>query len=206
MRIVRPVFIISLLIASTSITPNASATAVLQASDPGNPNAVEFTTNNNNDLGLGSTSITVMVGEELDATGPGLLTFEYIGKEASWTNYVSFSSNAGGCDFDTATSIAHVSSCDDIINSAGKLTFSFSSDGTPATVANGDDFSLLTSSATFGLIKIDDLNWYILFDDGGGSGNDRDFDDLGMKVTFTPSADPTVPEPATITYDNFRTI
>ena len=64
---------------------------------------------------------------------------------------------------------------------------------------------MLTSTATFGLKKIDDLSWYILFDDSGGSDNDRDYDDLGIKVTFSPYTTVTsdlppnsVPEPETL--------
>ncbi len=46
----------------------------------------------------------------------------------------------------------------------------------------------------FGLIQISENQWYILLDDSGGNPNDKDFDDLGLLVTFTPS----VPEPGTL--------
>jgi hypothetical protein len=172
----------------------ANSDAILQASDPGAANGSTYTTNNNNDLGLiGGKSQTVMVGFELDATGPGSLLYTYLGKEAGYTNSVEFSILAGGCTFATNTAVAG-STCADS-TAGGPLMFSFLSSGTSATVANGDDFSF-SSPMVFGLIRIDDFNWNILLDDSGGSGNDKDFDDLGLRVTFTPST--SVPEPATL--------
>jgi len=86
------------------------------------------------------------------------------------------------------------SSCTDSTE-GGPLACSFASSGIQATVANGDDFSF-SSSIVFGLIRLDDFNWYILLDDSGGSPNDKDSDDLGLSVLFIPSID--VPEPGTL--------
>jgi hypothetical protein len=172
----------------------ANSDAILQASDPGVINGSTYTTNNNNDLGLaGGGSQTVMVGYELDATGPGSLLYTYLGKEAGYTNSVSFSILAGGCSFSTSSAVTG-STCSDS-TAGGPLAFSFVSSGTAATVANGSDFSF-SSPMVFGLIRLDDFNWYILLDDSGGSPNDKDFDDLGLRVTFTPSA--SVPEPGSL--------
>lgn len=160
--------------------------------DPGAANATTYTTNNNNDLGLaGGRSQTVLVGYALRALGPGTLTYRYIGKEAGYTNSVAFSIHAGGCSFNTATAtIGQV--CNDSTN-GGDLRFSFSSSGTSATVYNGQNFTI-SNSMVFGLIRISENQWYILLDDSGGNPNDKDFDDLGLLVTFTPS----VPEPGTL--------
>ena len=160
--------------------------------DPGNANATTYTTNNNNDLGLaGGASQTVLVGYALQALGPGTLTYTYVGKEAGYTNRVSFSIHAGGCGFNTATAVAG-QTCSDS-TSGGNLRFRFTSSGTSASVYNGQDFTL-SGTMVFGLIRVSENQWYILLDDSGGNPNDKDFDDLGLLVTFTPS----VPEPGTL--------
>jgi hypothetical protein len=169
------------------------AALALTIVDPGAANAGSYTTNNNNDLGLtGGGSQTVLVGFALSAAGPGSLTYTYIGKEAGYTNSVTFSIQAGGCTFSTASSSVG-SMCSDSTD-GGLLTFRFTSSGTSAVVANGDDFTL-SGLMVFGMIQVSENQWYILLDDSGGNPNDKDFDDLGLLVTFRPSS---VPEPGTL--------
>jgi len=169
------------------------AAEALTITDPGAANAGSYTTNNNNDLGLaGGLSQTVLVGYALSAQGPGSLTYTYIGKEAGYTNRVTFSIQAGGCSFSTSTSTIG-STCADT-TAGGLLTFQFTSSGTSATVANGQDFTI-SGLMVFGLIQVSENSWYILLDDSGGNPNDKDFDDLGLLVTFRPSS---VPEPGTL--------
>jgi hypothetical protein len=159
--------------------------------DPGAANAGSYTTNNNNDLGLGSQSVTVLVGYALQALGPGSLTYTYIGKEAGYTNRVTFSIQAGGCSFNTSTAVVG-QTCNDTTG-GGNLVFRFTSSGTSASVYNGQNFTI-SNAMVFGLIRVSENQWYILLDDSGGNPNDKDFDDLGLLVTFTPS----VPEPGTL--------
>jgi hypothetical protein len=169
------------------------AAQALTIVDPGAANASTYRTNNNNDLGLpGGRSQTVLVGYALQALGPGTLTYTYIGKEAGYTNRVTFSIQAGGCSFSTSTAVVG-QTCNDT-TSGGLLTFRFTSSGTSASVWNGRDFTIASAMA-FGLIRISENQWYILLDDSGGSPNDKDFDDLGLLVTFTPRS---VPEPGTL--------
>jgi hypothetical protein len=161
--------------------------------DPGAANGSTYATNNNNDLGLaGGRSQTVLVGYALQALGPGTLTYTYIGKEAGYTNLVAFSIHAGGCGFNTAISAAG-QTCTDSTN-GGLLSFTFTSSGTASTVGNGQDFTL-SGAMVFGLIQVSENQWYILLDDSGGNPNDKDFDDLGLLVTFRPAS---VPEPGTL--------
>lgn len=161
--------------------------------DPGAANATTYTTNNNNDLGLaGGRSQTVLVGYALQALGPGTLTYTYVGKEAGYTNRVSFSIHAGGCGFNTATAVAGQTCADS--TSGGLLSFRFTSSGTSSSVWNGRDFTL-SGAMVFGLIQVSENQWYILLDDSGGNPNDKDFDDLGLLVTFRPAS---VPEPGTL--------
>jgi len=163
--------------------------------DPGAANGTTYTTNNNNDLGLaGGASQTVLVGYALQALGPGTLTYTYVGKEAGYTNRVAFSLEAGGCGFNTATAVAGQTCADS--TDGGLLTFRFSTSGLSGSgsyVRNGQDFTM-SSLMIFGLIQVSENQWYILLDDSGGNPNDKDFDDLGLLVTFTPS----VPEPGTL--------
>ncbi len=180
------------LAAASLFSAAAGAGPILQAVDPGAANASTYVAQNN-DLGLaGGTSQTVLVGARLDATGPGSLLYTYLGKEAGYTNSVNFSLNAGNCSFITSSS-AIGSTCSDT-TTGGPLVFSFTSSGYGSALANGADFSF-SSPMTFGLKRIDDFNWLILLDDSGGNPNDKDFDDLGVKVTFRPTS---VPEPATL--------
>lgn len=161
--------------------------------DPGAANATTYTTRNNNDLGLaGGRSQTVLVGYALQALGPGTLTYTYIGKEAGYTNRVAFSIHAGGCGFNTATAVAG-QTCTDTTD-GGLLSFRFTSSGTASSVWNGRDFTL-NGTMVFGLIQVSENQWYVLLDDSGGNPNDKDFDDLGLLVTFTPAS---VPEPGTL--------
>jgi len=169
------------------------AALALTITDPGAANAGSYTTNNNNDLGLaGGLSQTVLVGYALSAQGPGSLTYTYIGKEAGYTNRVTFSIQAGGCSFSTSSSTIG-STCSDT-TAGGLLTFRFTSSGTSATVANGQDFTI-AGLMVFGLLQVSENSWYVLLDDSGGNPNDKDFDDLGLLVTFRPSS---VPEPGTL--------
>lgn len=167
----------------------------LTISDPGAANSTTYTTNNNNNLGLaGGASQTVLVGYALRVLGPGSLTYTYIGKEAGYTNKVNFSVLADGCSFNTSTATIG-QTCSDSTE-GGLLTFRFRTSGlsgTASQVRNGDDFTL-SSLMIFGLIQVSENQWYVLLDDSGGNPNDKDFDDLGLLVTFTPS----VPEPGTL--------
>lgn len=154
-----------------------------------------YTTNNNNDLGLpGGTSQTVLVGYQLEAELAGDLLYTYLGKEAGYTNSVNFGISANGCTFSTVTSVAG-DTCS-ATTSGGLLQFAFTTigGGTATSLYNGQDFSI-TSAMTFGLQRIDDYTWRILLDDSGGNPNDKDYDDLGLRVVFRPHA---VPEPGTL--------
>lgn len=170
----------------------AGQAQAISITDPGTSNAGAYLAHSN-DLGLaGGTSQSVLVGYALQVSGPGSLTYDYIGKEAGYTNQVSFSIHAGGCSFSTNSAIGG-QTCSDTTG-GGLLSFRFSSSGTSSTVSNGQDFSI-AGQVVFGLIRISENQWYVLLDDSGGNPNDKDFDDLGFMVTFRPSS---VPEPGTL--------
>jgi len=169
-----------------------SQAQALTITDPGAANAGSYLAHNN-DLGLaGGTNQSVLVGYALSVSGPGSLSYTYIGKEAGYTNRVTFSINAGGCSFNTNTA-AIGQTCSDSTD-GGLLSFGFSSNGTSSTVYNGQNFTN-AAPVVFGLIQITANQWYILLDDSGGNPNDKDFDDLGLLVTFRPAS---VPEPGTL--------
>jgi PEP-CTERM motif len=172
---------------------HAFALPVLESSDPGAANATTHVIHHN-DLGLpGGTDQTVLVGAELLATGPGSLLWTYLGKEARYTNAVSFSLFAGGCSFSTASSFTG-STCSDS-TAGGALEFRFTSSGALGAVSNGDDFSF-SAPIVFGLQRFGDFRWRVLLDDSGGHPNDKDFDDLGLLVEFSPES---LPEPGSTT-------
>ncbi len=170
----------------------ASQVQAMTITDPGTGNAGSYLAHNN-DLGLaGGSNQSVLVGYALRAPGPGALSYTYIGKEAGYTNRVTFSINAGGCSFNTSTAVIG-QTCNDTTD-GGLLSFGFASSGTSSTVYNGQNFTN-ASPVVFGLIRISEYQWYILLDDSGGNPNDKDFDDLGLLVTFRPTS---VPEPGTV--------
>jgi hypothetical protein len=170
-----------------------SAQAGLIATDAGMGST--YTTNNNNDLGLpGGKSQTVLVGYQLGAETFGALSYEYLGKEAGYTNTVYFDISINNCTFSTATSVKGQTCSSWTPGGPLAFTFTTSGGGTSQSISNGDVFSV-NSAMTFGLKQIDAFSWYILLDDSGGNPNDKDFDDLGLKVVFTPHA---VPEPGTL--------
>ena len=177
------------LVATLSLASQAQA---LSITDPGASNAGSYLAHNN-DLGLtGGTNQSVLVGYALNAAGPGSLSYTYIGKEAGYINRVTFSIHAGGCSFNTNTA-AIGQTCTDS-TSGGLLSFRFSSSGTSSTIYNGQNFTI-NGLMVFGLIQISANQWYILLDDSGGNPNDKDFDDLGLLVTFRPAS---VPEPGSL--------
>lgn len=183
---------ISRLVGLLAVLGFASQSQALTITDPGASNAGSYLAHNN-DLGLaGGTSQSVLVGYALNAAGPGSLIYTYVGKEAGYTNRVTFSINAGGCTFSTNTAVSG-QTCSDT-TAGGLLSFRFSSSGTSSTVYNGQNFSI-AGQVVFGLIRVSDNQWYILLDDSGGNPNDKDFDDLGLLVTFRPAS---VPEPGTL--------
>jgi hypothetical protein len=185
--------VLALLGMAAALALAGQSAQALSIIDPGAANGTTYTTRNNNDLGLaGGRSQTVLVGYALQALGPGTLTYTYVGKEAGYTNRVAFSIHAGGCGFNTATAVAG-QTCSDTTD-GGLLSFRFTSSGTASSVWNGRDFTL-NGTMVFGLIQVSENQWYILLDDSGGNPNDKDFDDLGLLVTFTPAS---VPEPGTL--------
>jgi len=175
----------------------ATADPILTAVDPAGATPHQGTTvavPTNNDLSAVDKSGQLMVGFQLEATGPGSLAYTYLGKEAGYTN--TFLLTLGGCSFSTAVAQKNVTTCTDTIDAAGLLDFGFvtSGGGTPSSIFNGNDFDM-NSEMTFALQRINDLTWLILLDDSGGNPNDKDFDDMGLRVVFTPKS---VPEPGTL--------
>ena len=154
-----------------------------------------YTTGANNDLGLpGGSTQTVMVGYQLEAELAGDLQYVYLGKEAGYSNFVNFGISANGCTFSTIYSRAG-DTCT-ATTTGGLLDFAFTTigGGSAQSLYNGQNFSI-TSAMTFGLQRIDDYTWRILLDDSGGNPNDKDYDDLGLRVVFRPQS---VPEPGTL--------
>lgn len=182
---------VAMLLAASLAAGTAYAEPMLTSSDPGAADGAVVAIPVNNDLDLGSTN-ELQVGYQLEATDAGSLLYTYLGKEAGYTNY--FWDFGSGCAFSTA-STAVGTTCTTQTDS-GVIDFGFltSGGGRVRVLMNGEDFNL-SSPMTFALQLVDTNVWNILLDDSGGNPNDKDFDDLGIRVVFTPHA---VPEPGTL--------
>lgn len=126
------------------------------------------------------------VGSGLSLSGPATLTFEYLGFNAGFSN--SFGSG-GSTLFTTAASA--VGNTAQINAGTGLVPFFFhtSGGGTPATANNGGS---ITSPLSIAFADLHDGSFLALFNDGGGNPtDDKDFNDMIVRVSVSP-----VPLPA----------
>jgi hypothetical protein len=177
--------------AALSSWATAGAAAVMQI-QPGTGTA--FTVNDGNDFPFLTEPFDVLVDAVLETTGPGELTFEYLGYEAGYTN--SFLVDGDVC-FRTGSSVEGDTCAS--VTSGGPVDFQFWSNlGTASLDAVVWDNlappgSILSYSN--GVIQ-EGLNQFLLLWDDSGAQEDDDHDDLGVRVTFRPFAE--VPEPGSL--------
>ena len=121
----------------------------------------------------------------LSLTGPGKVTFEFLGSEADFTNTFEVS---GGQIFSNLTSL--VGDTANLSLPAGLIQFALltSGGGVPKAAVNGGPIS---TGVAFAFAAISDNSVLLLFDDGGGG--DRDLDDLAVKISVSQ-----VPLPAAV--------
>ena len=142
---------------------------------------------------LNGKTVQYLTGDVKDASnglslsGPGKLTYTYIGSEAGNSNFSA--SVAGSWLLSQGSLVGSTVTTDQL--SSGLLNFSFQTDA-PASavgkinnhnVAQPDDFDYAIGYYT------DGTSWYAMFDDIAS--NDRDFDDFVLKIDVAP-----VPIPA----------
>lgn len=120
----------------------------------------------------------------LSLTGPGKLTFEFLGSEASFTNTLQV---AGGEIFSNVGTLAGATSS--IAFPAGLVDFLLTTTGNGgASAANGGP---ITAPLSFAFAAISDTSLILLFDDGGFG--DKDLDDFAVRVSVSQ-----VPLPAAV--------
>jgi hypothetical protein len=169
----------------------ADAAAVLQVT-PGT--GTDFTVTQGNDFPFLVEPFQLLVDGILETTGPGTVTFEYLGFEAGYTN--SFVFNDQLC-FRTGVS-AVGATCGGSV-SAGALDFEFWSN------LRGPDFDAIVwdnlsppgsiLDYSIGVIQEGENQFLLLWDDSGNKQDDN-HDDLGIRVTFRPLEQ--VPEPTSM--------
>jgi hypothetical protein len=169
----------------------ADAAAVLQVT-PGT--GTEYTVTQGNDFPFLVEPFQLLVDGILETTGPGTITFEYLGFEASYTN--SFFFNDELC-FRTAVSVEGAT-CGGTV-SGGALDFEFWSrlKGPNLDTVVWDNQSPPGSIQDYsiGLIQEGENQFLLLWDDSGKKKDDN-HDDLGIRVTFRPLEQ--VPEPTSM--------
>lgn len=170
----------------------------------GSANALQFSftgagttvTIKNNDLGLGLNGTTIdfiagnakTTGNGLFLTGPGQLTFTYLGFEAGNSN---FSARGGSTVFINGVS-AFGLTVSGLQLGAGLVDFAFgttSPQSAVGTFRNDGVANPASANYAIGYRRQSDTSYYVLFDDIASG--DRDFDDIGMRIDVAP-----VPLPA----------
>jgi len=146
-----------------------------------------------NTFGAG-TIFNGMFGANLSLTGSAVVTYEYLGFEAGWTNTFT----AGSESFVNRPWLSASTVGDTITTTVlggGLLDFFFHSvdfGGLNRTVVNGaNNVSTVAGLADFFVTQMADGSILVAFDDGGGDGDDDNHDDLVIRITA-------VPEPATL--------
>ena len=120
----------------------------------------------------------------LSLTGPGKLTFEFLGSEATFTNTFQV---GGGELFSNASTVP--GSTSSIALPAGLVDFLLTtSGGGGGSAQNGGP---ITSPLAFAFAAISDSSVILLFDDGGFG--DKDLDDFAVKISVSQ-----VPLPAAV--------
>ena len=169
----------------------ADAAAVLQVT-PGT--GTDFTVTQGNDFPFLVEPFQLLVDGILETTGPGTITFEYLGFEASYTN--SFFFNDELC-FRTGVS-AEGATCGGTV-SGGPLDFEFwsslKSPNLDTVVWDNQSPPGSIQDYSVGLIQEGDNQFLLLWDDSGKKKDDN-HDDLGIRVTFRPLEQ--VPEPTSM--------
>jgi hypothetical protein len=145
---------------------------------------------------------TISFGQ-LTATTAGQVQFQYLYKEAGYTNNLVLTFGSGSTVFSTATTSAGQWSALFEV-AAGPLPFGIcTSNGTDFDIsgrcAYNDDADSLNEQdngegyRSIGFLRESDTSWVLFWDDSGAS-NDDDFDDLVARVQFVAA----VPEPGTL--------
>ena len=147
-----------------------------------------------NDFPFITEPFDLLVDAILETTGPGVLTFEYLGFEAGYTNSFLFDGNQ--C-FRTGSSTSG-GTCSGT-TSGGAIDFQFWSNlktaDFDAVVWDNLNPPASLLSYSIGVIQ-EGTNQFLLLWDDSGKNEDDNHDDLGVRVTFRPLEQ--VPEPTSI--------
>lgn len=145
---------------------------------------------------------TISFGQ-LQATNAGQIQFEYLYKEAGYTNSLVLTFGSGGTIFSTSSaSGGTLSGWFDVATGAlqfGVCTSGGTSFATYGRCADNSDPASLVAQDNgvgyrgIGFLQESPTSWVMFWDDSGAN-NDDDFDDLVARVRFVP-----VPEPGTLT-------
>ena len=169
----------------------ADAAAVLQVQSGTGTN---FTVTDGNDFPFLAEPFDVLIDAVLETTGAGVLTFEYLGFEAGYTN--SFLFDGSPC-FETGTS-PEGATCGGS-TSGGAIDFQFWSDlgsgNLDAVVWDNLSAPAALLAYSIGVIQEGQNQFVLLWDDSGAK-EDDDHDDLGVRVNFRPLEQ--VPEPTSM--------
>ncbi|WPL10830.1 MULTISPECIES: VPLPA-CTERM sorting domain-containing protein [Thiorhodovibrio] len=119
-------------------------------------------------------------------------TLEYLGKEASWNNEFNFSAVDGNSWKSIFTVQGSKVGATESIE-GGSFGFQFLADaGDKGSVSNAEGRD---SAPYFWAQTYDEGNTLVLWFSDGGAGNDKDFDDMGVKISAKVSS---VPIPAAL--------
>lgn len=180
-----------LLGALSSAASAASSLNVVSATTPANPTTVSFS----NGMSGFAPNYTFSYGA-LAATGPGSVTYTYLGSEAGYNNSFVASGNAIFFNhaFDNHGATVVGSSFTQNVAS-GLLSFGFSTKSPVYSVNNGVSGTYGADQGVFGIVSgasvANKSYQYVLIYNDPVYGGDHDYNDMAIGINFTAA----VPEP-----------
>lgn len=153
---------------------------------------------NNFQSQLASVGVTnYYLGTALAVDGPGLVSFSLLGKEAGYTNQLTFAGEGVVLSTSTVTNETiwkNWATTPNYLVAAGVVDFAFcvvNPAGCLTNKQNDINGTVVNPWQSIGIKIINDTTAWLLWDDSG-AGPDDNHDDMIVKVTYTA-----VPEPAT---------
>jgi hypothetical protein len=174
--------VIGLVVAGFMLSAASAQAAVLSVIGGDNTQTIEsnFSLTAQTGLAIGAPLIAFNTANAatggLFLSGPGTLSFEYLGKEAAFTNVFY----TGGSPLFTTASVPGTTSSSAFPSGLVDFVLTTSGGGLPGAAVNGGP---ITGALSFAFAAVSSNSVILLFNDGGF--NDTDRDDLALRVSVS---------------------
>lgn len=192
-------FPLAAVVAGVLAAGTAQAAFITSDTQPPPRSTLSLPSGNNFTSQLNAGGLTnFFVSASLALETAGNITAQYYGKEAQfqnqflWSGQTVFTTSTNPIDAWTTTGPTAQRSA-----GAGVLPFSFCAVGNGCLTNAQNDAQSGTGRENIGIFITQDRNTaWLLWDDGGSVGDDNDYDDMIVRLSY--QAAPRVPEPATL--------